>query len=84
MLPNKFEGLQRYIIELWDACHEPLVHRSYFLLLLKRELPDSVFLNMELRRLSFKKNAFSSGKEFMGVDGRNVSADSRYYILARS
>ncbi|XP_028765409.1 kinesin-like protein KIN-7F [Neltuma alba] len=83
MLPYKFEGLQRYIIELWHTCHVPLVHRSYFLLLLKGELPDSAYLNAELRRLSSIKDAFSSGNKFVGEDGRNISPDSSLKAINR-
>lgn len=80
MLPYKFEGLQRYIIELWHTCHVPLVHRSHFLLLLKGELTDYVYLNAELRRLSFVKDALYSGNKFLGEGGWNISPDSRYHL----
>ncbi|KAK4276530.1 hypothetical protein QN277_014668 [Acacia crassicarpa] len=76
MLPYKFEGLQRYIIELWHTCHVPLVDRSHFLLLLKGELTDYVYLKAELRRLSFVKDAFYSGNKFLGEEGWNISPDS--------
>lgn len=74
LMPSKFETQQRDIIKLWDACNVPLVHRSYFFLLIKGELPDSVYLDVELRRLSFLKDAFSSGITGGGLD---VTPNSR-------
>ncbi|XP_045804017.1 kinesin-like protein KIN-7E isoform X2 [Trifolium pratense] len=75
LIPTKFEMQQRDIVELWDACHVPLVHRSYFFLLIKGELSDSVYLDIELRRLSFLKDAFSSGNYITG-EGLDVTPNS--------
>lgn len=73
-MPSKFERRQRDIIELWDECNVPLVHRSYFFLLIKGELSDSVYLDVEFRRLSFLKDTFSSGTNITGED---VTPNSR-------
>ena len=51
----QFERRKREIIELWDACHIPLVHRSYFYLLFKGDPSDAVYMEVEHRRLSFLK-----------------------------
>lgn len=77
LIPSKFEMQQRDIVELWDACNVPLVHRSYFFLLIKGELSDSVYLDVELRRLSFLKDTFSSGNQITGVEGHDVTPNSR-------
>ncbi|XP_017981163.1 PREDICTED: kinesin-like protein KIN-7F [Theobroma cacao] len=58
---SEFEKQQRKIIELWDACNVPLIHRTYFILLFKGDPSDSVYMEVELRRLSFIKNSMSSG-----------------------
>ncbi|MBA0625558.1 hypothetical protein Godav_003340 [Gossypium davidsonii] len=58
--PEEFENLQRTIIELWDKCNVPLIHRTYFILLFKGDPSDSVYMEVELRRLSFLKNSMSS------------------------
>ncbi|KAL3640945.1 hypothetical protein CASFOL_015913 [Castilleja foliolosa] len=52
----EFEKQQQNIIELWDACRIPLVHRTYFFLLFKGDPSDAVYMEVELRRLSFLKN----------------------------
>ncbi|CAA0821972.1 ATP binding microtubule motor family protein [Striga hermonthica] len=52
----EYERQMTQIIELWDACHIPLIHRSYFFLLFKGDPSDAVYLEVELRRLSFLKN----------------------------
>ncbi|XP_061350697.1 kinesin-like protein KIN-7F [Gastrolobium bilobum] len=83
MMPSKFEMQQRDIIELWDACNVPLVHRSYFFLLIKGELSDSVFLDVELRRLSFLKDTFSRGTYITGEDGLDVTPNSSLLSLDR-
>lgn len=54
---SEFERQKREIIELWDACHIPLVHRTYFFLLFKGDPSDAVYMEVELRRLSFLKNS---------------------------
>lgn len=59
--PIEFERKRRVIIELWDACNVPLIHRTYFFLLFKGESSDSVYMEVEYRRLSFLKDKFSHG-----------------------
>ncbi|KAJ0085767.1 hypothetical protein Patl1_09252 [Pistacia atlantica] len=53
--PAEFESRRKEIIELWNACNVPLVHRTYFYLLFKGDPSDSVYVEVELRRLSFLK-----------------------------
>ncbi|KAL8261267.1 hypothetical protein R6Q59_025316 [Mikania micrantha] len=48
-----FEEQRRKIIQLWNECNIPLLHRTYFLLLIKGDPSDSVYIEVELRRLSF-------------------------------
>ena len=57
--PSEFEKQQRKIIELWDACNAPLIHRTYFILLFKGDPSDSLYMEVELRRLSFLQNSMS-------------------------
>ncbi|PON51984.1 Kinesin-like protein [Parasponia andersonii] len=74
--PFKFERQRQEIIELWDLCHVPLAHRTYFFLLFKGEPSDSVYFEVELRRLSFLKETFSIGS--------NVKKDSQILTPASS
>ncbi|XP_042485378.1 kinesin-like protein KIN-7E isoform X2 [Macadamia integrifolia] len=57
----EFERQQREIIELWHACNVSLVHRTYFILLFKGDPTDSIYMEVEIRRLSFLKDTFSNG-----------------------
>ncbi|KAL3840257.1 hypothetical protein ACJIZ3_024848 [Penstemon smallii] len=54
---SEFEKKKREIIELWNGCNIPLVHRTYFFLLFKGDPSDVLYLDVELRRLSFINNA---------------------------
>ncbi|XP_024970998.1 kinesin-like protein KIN-7E [Cynara cardunculus var. scolymus] len=55
-----FENQRRNIIRLWDACNTPLLHRAYFFLLFKGDPSDSVYMEVELRRLSYLVNTPAS------------------------
>ncbi|XP_052201686.1 kinesin-like protein KIN-7C [Diospyros lotus] len=57
--PLKFQTQQREIIELWDVCYVPLTHRTHFFLLFKGDPSDSVYMEVELRRLSFLKSTLT-------------------------
>ncbi|KAK9082223.1 hypothetical protein Syun_031315 [Stephania yunnanensis] len=59
--PLEFRKQQKDIIALWHACNVSLVHRTYFFLLFKGDPADSIYLEVELRRLSFLKEAFAKG-----------------------
>lgn len=52
---------QKAILELWQSCNVSLVHRTYFFLLFKGDPTDSIYMEVEMRRLSFLKEAFSRG-----------------------
>ncbi|XP_042434467.1 kinesin-like protein KIN-7G [Zingiber officinale] len=54
-----FERKQQEIIELWNSCHVSLVHRTYFFLLFKGDPTDSIYMEVEHRRLSFLRNTSS-------------------------
>ncbi|KAK6939391.1 NPK1-activating kinesin-like protein, C-terminal [Dillenia turbinata] len=79
---SEFERQQGAIIELWDACHVPLVHRTVFFLLFKGEPSDSVYLEVELRRLSFLKDTLFPGSRTT-KDGPTISLESSLKALNR-
>ncbi|KAK9000413.1 hypothetical protein V6N11_080915 [Hibiscus sabdariffa] len=74
--PLEFERLQRSILELWQACNVSLVHRTYFFLLFKGDPTDSIYMEVELRRLTFLKETFSGGNQAV-EDGRTLTLASR-------
>lgn len=65
------------MVELWDACNVPLVHRSYYFLLIVGELSDPMYLDIELIRLSFLKDKFSTGAPMI-EDSQNLTPNLRY------
>ncbi|KAL6903418.1 hypothetical protein ACP4OV_004231 [Aristida adscensionis] len=68
--PLEFEKKQQDIIDLWHACNVSLVHRTYFFLLFKGDPADAIYMEVELRRLSFLKDTYSNGsKGSSGVTG---------------
>ncbi|KAK4789468.1 hypothetical protein SAY86_016772 [Trapa natans] len=71
----QFRRIQKEIIELWDACNVSLVHRTYFFLLFKGDSADSIYLEVELRRLSFLKDTFDRDSQSV-QGGRTLSAPS--------
>ncbi|KAL7244890.1 hypothetical protein ACSBR2_000268 [Camellia fascicularis] len=80
--PLEFETRRREIIELWDACNVPLTHRTHFFLLFKGDPSDSVYLEVELRRLSYLKSTLSHGTK-VGIDGQIVTPEQSKKALNR-
>ncbi|KAG4160205.1 hypothetical protein ERO13_D02G220500v2 [Gossypium hirsutum] len=80
--PLEFERLQRAILELWQACNVSLVHRTYFFLLFKGDRTDSIYMEVEIRRLTFLKETFSQGNQAV-EDGRTLTVASSVKALRR-
>lgn len=80
--PSEFKRLQSEIIGLWDACNVSLVHRTYFFLLFKGDPTDSIYMEVELRRLTFLKDTFSRGNKTI-EEGRILSPASSVKTLRR-
>ncbi|TYJ44358.1 hypothetical protein E1A91_A03G218300v1 [Gossypium mustelinum] len=78
--PLEFERLQRAILELWQACNVSLVHRTYFFLLFKGDRTDSIYMEVEIRRLTFLKETFSQGNQAV-EDGRTLTLASSVRAL---
>lgn len=77
--PLKFERQQRAILELWETCYISVVHRTYFFLLFKGDPTDSIYMEVELRRLSFLKETFSRGDHAV-EDGQALTLASRFSL----
>ncbi|KAL9229188.1 hypothetical protein vseg_004681 [Gypsophila vaccaria] len=77
---EEFEIMRSKIVELWHACHIPLVHRTYFYLLFKGDPSDKLYLEVELRRLSFIKNRFDQGQKIV-MDGQIYTPSSSIKAL---
>ncbi|XP_038724431.1 kinesin-like protein NACK1 [Tripterygium wilfordii] len=48
-----FKGQRQQIIELWDACYVSIIHRTQFYLLFKGDPADQIYMEVELRRLTW-------------------------------
>ncbi|CAK9315931.1 unnamed protein product [Citrullus colocynthis] len=79
---EEFQRQQRMIIELWQTCNVSIVHRTYFFLLFQGDPADSIYMEVELRRLTFLKQTFYYGNAAMD-DGRKVSFSSSTRDLRR-
>lgn len=60
-----FEEQRKDIIELWDECNIPLVHRTYFFMLIKGDPSDFVYIEVELRRLAFLKKTVDHAARYI-------------------
>ncbi|PQM39521.1 hypothetical protein Pyn_35014 [Prunus yedoensis var. nudiflora] len=80
--PLKFERQQRAILELWETCYISVVHRTYFFLLFKGDPTDSIYMEVELRRLSFLKETFSRGDHAV-EDGQALTLASSIRAIGR-
>lgn len=75
--PSEFRRLQTDIIELWHVCNVSLVHRTYFFLLFKGGDPaDSIYMEVEFRRLSFLRDTFSQENQTV-ENGQTLTAALR-------
>lgn len=77
--PMEFGRLQKTIIGLWQACNMPLVHRTYFFLLFRGDPADSIYMEVEFRRLTFMKEMFADEGQAM-QDGRTITLATRFFI----
>ncbi|KAF8390096.1 hypothetical protein HHK36_024618 [Tetracentron sinense] len=48
-----FRNQRQQIIELWDVCHVSIIHRTQFYLLFKGDAADQIYMEVELRRLTW-------------------------------
>ncbi|XP_014509314.1 kinesin-like protein KIN-7H [Vigna radiata var. radiata] len=77
---SEFKRLQKEIIGLWHACHVSLVHRTYFFLLFKGDPSDSIYMEVELRRLFYLKQTFAKGNQTV-EDGYILNAETSHRYL---
>lgn len=48
-----FKEQRQQIIELWDLCYVSIIHRTQFYLLFKGDPADQIYMEVELRRLTW-------------------------------
>ncbi|KAK7816205.1 kinesin-like protein nack2 [Quercus suber] len=55
----KFEDERKQIVMLWHLCHVSLIHRTQFFLLFKGDPADEIYMEVELRRLTWLEQHFA-------------------------
>lgn len=80
--PLEFVRLRQQIIELWHYCNIPLIHRTYFFLLFRGDPMDSIYMEVEFRRLSFLRETFSKGNPAV-QNGQKLTLTSSLKTLLR-
>ena len=50
---SMFEDQRKQIIMLWHLCHVSIVHRTQFYLLFRGDQADQIYMEVELRRLTW-------------------------------
>ncbi|PIA55988.1 hypothetical protein AQUCO_00700361v1 [Aquilegia coerulea] len=81
--PLEFETQQMDIIELWQTCHVSLVHRTYFFLLFKGDPSDSIYMEVERRRLSFLRDLYAQGNKLSIEGAGDITLASSMRALRR-
>lgn len=56
---TQFEEQRAHILELWDMCHVSIIHRTQFYLLFKGDPADAIYMEVELRRLTWLQENLS-------------------------
>ena len=50
---SMFEERRKQIVMLWHLCHVSIIHRTQFYLLFKGDPSDQIYMEVELRRLTW-------------------------------
>ncbi|KAJ0962908.1 hypothetical protein J5N97_028030 [Dioscorea zingiberensis] len=56
--PSIFKEQMQQIIQLWDACHVSIIHRTQFYLLFRGDPADQIYIEVEVRRLTWLQQHF--------------------------
>ena len=54
-----FEDQRKQIIMLWHLCHVSIIHRTQFYLLFRGDPADQIYMEVELRRLTWLEQHFA-------------------------
>lgn len=82
-----FESQRKQIIMLWHLCHISIVRRTQFFLLFKGDPADQIYLEVELRRLTWLEQHLSElGNASPALLGDEPASyvSSRYLTAANS
>lgn len=79
--PSLFQKQRMHIVELWDSCQVSIIHRSQFYLLFKGDPADEVYLEVELRRLTWLQEHFAE-TDIVSPDVGALNEDECSYLAA--
>lgn len=78
-----FEDQRKDIIMLWHVCHVSIVHRTQFYLLFRGDPADQIYMEVELRRLTWLEQHLddlgNASPALLGDDPAG-SVSSRYVV----
>lgn len=77
-----FREQRQKIIELWDLCFVSIIHRTQFYMLFKGDPADEIYMEVELRRLSWLEQHLTEHGNATparggATDGPTISISSR-------
>lgn len=79
-----FKEQRQLILELWDLCYVSIIHRTQFYLLFKGDPADQIYMEVELRRLTWLQQQLaelgnvSSAAPHAGDEHTAISLSSRF------
>lgn len=80
-----FREQRQQIIELWDMCFVSIIHRTQFYLLFKGDPADQIYMEVELRRLTWLQQHLaelgSASPARVGDDQPTISLSSRFRLI---
>ncbi|KAL2243004.1 kinesin-like protein NACK1 [Sesamum indicum] len=71
-----FRDQRQQLIELWDICHVSIIHRTQFYLLFKGDPADQIYVEVELRRLTWLQQHLTEMGNASPAPGGNEPAIS--------
>ncbi|KAL0432381.1 UNVERIFIED_CONTAM: Kinesin-like protein KIN-7F [Sesamum latifolium] len=80
---TQFERQRQEILDLWDTCNVPLVYRTYFFLLFKGDPSEAIYMEVELRRLSFLKKTVTKDDQVLTETSSAKALNREREMLSR-
>ncbi|KAK3160932.1 hypothetical protein QOZ80_1BG0068500 [Eleusine coracana subsp. coracana] len=76
-----FKEQMQQIIQLWDICHVSIIHRTQFYLLFRGDRADQIYVEVEVRRLTWLQQHFAEVGDASPAAGDDLSLASSIKAL---
>ncbi|KAL6884532.1 hypothetical protein ACP4OV_010468 [Aristida adscensionis] len=76
-----FKEQMQHIIQLWDLCHVSIIHRTQFYLLFRGDRADQIYIEVEVRRLTWLQQHFAEVGDASPAAGDEISLASSIRAL---